>query len=56
MTKKINKEEGEIDYKVLAKRNEKIAKIILPKLTGAERQMFVEYVENEILIETECNR
>jgi hypothetical protein len=56
MTKKQIKEEGEIDYEVLAKRNEKIAKIILAKLSRAEQLMFNEYVENELLIETESNK
>jgi hypothetical protein len=42
--------------KELTRRNEKIAEIILPKLTGAERQMFIEYVDNEILLEAESNK
>ncbi len=42
--------------KELMDRNEKIEKIIKAKLNGAEMLMFNEYVENEILIETECNK
>lgn len=42
--------------KELQARNEKIEKIIKAKLTRAECLMFNEYVENELLLEAECNK
>ena len=42
--------------KELMDRNDKIEQIIKSKLNGAEKLMFNEYVENELLIEAECNK
>jgi len=42
--------------KELQVRNEKIEAIIKEKLTKAECLMFNEYVENELLLEAECNK
>jgi hypothetical protein len=42
--------------KELERRNELIEKIIKAKLSRAEQLMFNEYVENELLLESECNK
>ena len=42
--------------KELEDRNDKIEQIIKTKLSPAEKLMFNEYVENELLIEAECNK
>ncbi len=42
--------------KDLEARNVKIEAIIKAKLSRAEQLMFNEYVENELLLEAECNK
>lgn len=42
--------------KDLEARNVKIEAIIKAKLTKAECLMFNEYIENELLLEAECNK
>jgi hypothetical protein len=44
------------EIKEIMNRNKKIEQIIKRKLSSAEKLMFDEYVENELLLEAESNQ